>query len=209
MTLAVSTTHATKQHSSLLIKCQSDMLESCSEVLLMAFYCIFKPQLSKNSPRKKGSLGRLTFLLEAHSWKAAVLSLTHCHEPASVCHTVVVKLWDFDESSVSACWYRVYDTILSPCAICWHFSAKLSKHFRDRAKLSASSDGWQKDAAAWNGGTRFLDVCDTVQSWSLFVGVPSKTAEFRCAEECLAERRFIYLLEVVLKWGRNGNLTFW
>lgn len=45
------------------------------------------------------------------SWKVSVLSLTLCHESASVCHTVAVTLWHFDESSVSACWYREYDTI--------------------------------------------------------------------------------------------------
>lgn len=66
-----------------------------------------------SSENKKGSLGRFTTLLMTCSWKLTVLGLTHCHEAASLRHTVAVTLWHFDESSVSACWYRVYDTIPS------------------------------------------------------------------------------------------------
>lgn len=51
------------------------------------------------------------------------------------CHTAVMKLWHFDESSVSACWYSVYDTVPSPVCCLLALSLNLSKRFGDGAKL--------------------------------------------------------------------------
>lgn len=76
-------------------------------------------------------------------------------------------------------------------------SKKNCQHFRGRAKLRASSNGWQEDSEAQNGGARFSEICDTIQSRRLFVGILSKTAEFRRAEEYLAERGFVYQVEAV------------
>lgn len=162
--------------------------------------------MSRNCPRK-GSPGHSTFRPSACSWKAAVLSLTHCHKSALICHSVAVKLWHFDESfSVSLLIPSMWHHPISVCYLLAH-SLKLSKHFRGRAKPSASSDCWQEDAAR-NRDAHFFDIRDTIQSWPLFVGIPSKTAKLRCAEEYQAEKGFVYLLKVMLERGWNSNRNF-
>lgn len=87
---------------------------------LWAMYFIVKPQLSRNCPRKKGSLGRFTFHLVAHSWKAgsvksdtlswACISLSH-----RGCETVT--LWWV--LSVSLLIPRIWHHSI-PSAIRWH-----------------------------------------------------------------------------------------
>ncbi len=119
MCLPVLTTPALDMKSSL-TKCYSVLVSVWHATVgyFMDPVLCPQPQLCRNCPEEE-SLGHPTLC----SWpvlEKSVLSLTHCHKPALVCHTAVVKLWHFDESSVSACWYRVYDTIPSPSAIRWH-----------------------------------------------------------------------------------------
>lgn len=130
--------------------------------------------VSSNQKKKKGSLGHFTFHLVARSWKVAVLSLTHCHESTSVCHTTVVKLWHFDESTVSACWYRVYDTIPSPSAIRWHILQNCQNTFEVVQIWVQAATSDRKILKLEMESLTYLIYVDTIQSGWLFVAILSK-----------------------------------
>ena len=160
-------------------------------------------------PEKKGHW--VTFRLVAHSWKAGC-KVWHTVSPHSF---VTPRLWSCDTLMSPQCQLvdTEYMTPFHSVLLSVGTFSKTVKTLRDRAKLSASDDGWQRDAAARKGGAVFFcccfvfDMCDTIQSKWLF-GFLSKTAEFICVEECQTERGFVYLLEVMLKWEWNGDLTF-
>lgn len=104
---------AIQQNLLLLTKWHSVSLTCCVAATVVSAPYPQTTAVQEPPPRKKGSPGCFSIHFMTRSWKVAVLSLAHCHELASVCPTVVAKLRHFDESSVSVCWYRVYDTIPS------------------------------------------------------------------------------------------------
>ncbi len=182
------------------------MLECCSKVFFTGHVLYLQNHNCPGTvPEKKGSLGRFTFRLVARSWTAAVLSLTHCHEPASVCHTAVVKLWHFDESSVSACWYRVYDTIPSPSAIRWHILRNCQNTFEIVQNWVQAATADRKMLRLGMGALAFLIYVTPFNHDGYLPVFPPKLMNSDVQRN--AWRRGALCCEVMLKWGWNGDLT--
>lgn len=100
------------------------------------------------------------------------------HADMSLCHFVThfVKLWRFDDSWVSACWYRIYDAIPSPSAIRRHV-LRNCQNTLEAVLNSSASKRWRLTGRCCGSEWRrsSFDMCDTIQSWCLLlVGVPSQ-----------------------------------
>lgn len=159
-------------------------------------------ECTASSKKERGSQGQLTFRLMARSWRAAVLSLTRWHEPASVCHTAVVKQWHFDESSVSAYWCRVYDTIPSLSAIRWHILRNCQNTFEVVQKLSASSNSWR-------GGCRRSEWRRSLFWYTWHHSIMMAVCWYFPPQMCCWQRGGgVVYLRWCWNWRWNGDLTF-
>lgn len=60
----------------------------------------------------------------------------------------------------------------SPSAISWHILRNCQNTLEMVQNWVQAANGWQGDAAARNGGARFSDIRNTLQSLWIFVGIP-------------------------------------